>query len=85
MRRDSEAHLFGLPVAQWPKWLVLGIGAGGVFLCFLLDGITHEPLIKEFHFRGSFFLTFFQFLGFSALSLPTAVRIATGKLTLRAP
>jgi adenosine 3'-phospho 5'-phosphosulfate transporter B3 len=82
---DQSAHLFGVPVSAWPKWLILLIGAGGIFLCFLLDGITHEHLIKDFAIRGTFFLTFFQFLGYSALSLPTAIRVITGKLTLRAP
>jgi adenosine 3'-phospho 5'-phosphosulfate transporter B3 len=85
MLRDAEAQLFGFPVAHWPKWLILMVGAGGIFLCFLLDGITHEHLIKHYHFHGTFFLTFFQFLGYSALSFPTAIRIASGSLSLRAP
>jgi adenosine 3'-phospho 5'-phosphosulfate transporter B3 len=85
MLLSTEPHLFGFPVSHWPKWLILLIGAGGVFLCFLLDGIAHEHLIKHYHFHGTFFLTFFQFLGYSALSFPTAIRILTGKLSLRAP
>jgi adenosine 3'-phospho 5'-phosphosulfate transporter B3 len=85
MLREAEAQLFGFPVTHWPKWLVLIVGAGGIFICFLLDGITHEYLIKDYHFHGTFFLTFFQFLGYSALSFRTGIRIATGSLSLRAP
>lgn len=79
------AHLLGFSVANWPRWLVMLIGAGGVFLCFLLHGIAHEKLIKHYNIRETFFLTFIQFVGYSALSLPTAGAIVTGKRQLRAP
>jgi adenosine 3'-phospho 5'-phosphosulfate transporter B3 len=80
-----DAHIFGLSVAAWPKWLVLMVGAGGIFTSFILDGIAHEHLIKHYHFHGTFFLTFIQFVGYSALSLPTAQRILTRRVSLTAP
>jgi adenosine 3'-phospho 5'-phosphosulfate transporter B3 len=81
----TDAHLLGISVSSWPRGFTLLAGAGGVFLCFVLDGIAHEHLIKRYQFHGTFFLTFAEFLGFSALSLPTACRIVTGRIRLAAP
>jgi drug/metabolite transporter (DMT)-like permease len=39
---------------------------------------------RDYHFHGTFFLRFFQFLGYSALSFPTAIRIVKGTHVLRA-
>jgi adenosine 3'-phospho 5'-phosphosulfate transporter B3 len=61
------------------------VGAGGIFLSFLLDGIAHEHLIKHYQFNDTFFLTLIQFIGYSALSFPTLIQIITGKIRLRAP
>jgi adenosine 3'-phospho 5'-phosphosulfate transporter B3 len=82
---QPDPQIFGLDVATWPKWTVLLIGAGGIFVCFLLHGIAHEHLIKHYDFCQTFFLTLIQFLGYSALSLRTGVHILTGKVRLAAP
>jgi adenosine 3'-phospho 5'-phosphosulfate transporter B3 len=59
--------------------------AGGVFGSFLLHGVAHEHLIKRYHLSQTFFLTCIQFLGYSALSLPTLIKILRGRHELRAP
>jgi adenosine 3'-phospho 5'-phosphosulfate transporter B3 len=82
---QPEAEIFGVTVTAWPRWVVLFIGTGGVFVCFLLNGIAHEHLIKRYHITGTFFLTFIQFLGYSALSLRTGVQILTRHFRLAAP
>lgn len=82
---QASAHLLGFSVEKWPRWLVMLVGAGGVFLCFLLHGIAHEKLIKHYNIRETFFLTFIQFVGYSALSLPTFGAVVAGKRQLRAP
>jgi adenosine 3'-phospho 5'-phosphosulfate transporter B3 len=84
MGGTPEAQLFGFSVERWPRWLILLTGASGIFICFLLDGIAHEHLIKHFEFHDTFFLTLIQFLGYSALSFPTFIQIVTGKAKLRA-
>jgi adenosine 3'-phospho 5'-phosphosulfate transporter B3 len=61
------------------------VGAGGVFVSFILDGVAHEHLITHYRFHGTFFLTFIQFLGYSALSLRTAHRVITRQVSLTAP
>jgi adenosine 3'-phospho 5'-phosphosulfate transporter B3 len=82
---QNEAHIFGILVTSWPRWVVLLVGAGGVFLCFLLHGIAHEHLIKGYHINETFFLTFIQFIGYSALSFKTLLHIISGKVQLKAP
>ena len=81
---QQDAHLLGFSVAKWPRWLVLFVGAGGIFLCFLLHGIAHEHLIKHYKLKETFFLTFIQFMGYSALSFPTALNILCGRVQLKA-
>lgn len=82
---QNEAHIFCFSVATWPKWIILLIGSAGVFGSFLLHGIAHENLIKNFKLTETFFLTFFQFIGYSAFSLPTFFKIIFGRYTLKAP
>lgn len=81
---QQDAHILGFSVASWPRWLVLLTGAGGIFVCFLLHGIAHEHLIKHYKLKETFFLTFIQFMGYSALSFPTAINIIRGKVQLKA-
>jgi adenosine 3'-phospho 5'-phosphosulfate transporter B3 len=80
-----KAYLFGYPVDHWPRWLVLVISASGIFICFLLHGIAHEHLVKSFQLKEVCFLTCIQFLGHSALSFPTGIKILTRKQQLKAP
>ena len=82
---DDEAHIFCLSVETWPKWVIFLVGIVGVFGSFLLFGIAHEDLIERFKFTETFFLTFFQFVGYSAFSLPTFFQIIFHKYTLKAP
>ena len=84
-QKDQEAHLFCFPVSHWPKGLILFISSSGVFGAFLLHGVAHENLIKHYHISETFFLTFFQFIGYSLLSLPTLIHIMTKKIKLKAP
>lgn len=84
-QENNDAHLFCISVSTWPKWLVMLIGSAGIFGSFLLHGIAHEDLIKNFKLTETFFLTFFQFIGYSAFSLPTFFKIIFHKYTLRAP
>lgn len=82
---SEEAHLFCLSVSNWPKWIILLVCAFGIFGGFLLQGVAHEKLIKEFTFKESIFLTFIQFVGYAALSFPTLFKIITNRSTLKAP
>lgn len=82
---QSEAHIFCLSVSTWPKWLILLIGSSGIFCSFLLHGIAHENLIKNFKLTETFFLTFFQFVGYSMFSLSTFVSILFKRHELKAP
>jgi adenosine 3'-phospho 5'-phosphosulfate transporter B3 len=79
-----EAQLFGFSVERWPRLFIMLVGASGIFISFLLDGIAHEHLISQFSFNDTFFLTLIQFIGYSALSFPTLIQIVTGKVRLRA-
>lgn len=82
----DDAHLFCLSVDNWPKWLILLIGSVGIFGSFLLHGIAHESLIKNFKLTETFFLTFIQFVGYSFFSLPTFFKIVFVKtVKLNAP
>jgi adenosine 3'-phospho 5'-phosphosulfate transporter B3 len=82
---QPEPHILGILVTSWPRWVILAVGAGGVFFCFLLHGIAHEHLIKGYHLNETFFLTFIQFIGYSALSLKTLFHVLSGKVQLKAP
>ncbi|OHT01233.1 Adenosine 3'-phospho 5'-phosphosulfate transporter 2 [Tritrichomonas foetus] len=83
--KENEAHIFCISVASWPKWAILLLASFGIFGSFLLSSISHEYLIKHYHFSEAFFLTFVQFLGYSLLSLPTFFKIITGKEKIKAP
>jgi adenosine 3'-phospho 5'-phosphosulfate transporter B3 len=85
MGTDAETRLFGFSVSSWPKWLILLVGSGGIFVTFLIEGICHEHLIKKYHFQGTFFLPFFQFLGYASLSAKALILILSGRLPLTAP
>jgi adenosine 3'-phospho 5'-phosphosulfate transporter B3 len=82
---QPEAQILGFSVTSWPRSVVLLVGGGGIFVCFLLHGIAHEHLIKHYQLSETFFLTFIQFMGYSALSLPTLFQILSVRFQLKAP
>lgn len=82
---DPDAHIFCISVKTWPKWSILLVGSIGIFGSFLLHGIAQEDLIEHFKITETFFLTFFQFLGYSLFSLPTFFKIIFHEYTLKAP
>lgn len=81
---DSEAHLLCVNVSSWPRWLIMLVSASGIFVSFLLNGVAHESLFTNYKINQTLFLTFVQFVGYAALSLPTAFKIITGKIKLQA-
>lgn len=83
---ETEARLFGFSVEKWPKSVIMVVAAAGVFATFLLHGIAHEKLCRQYAFSESLFLTFAQFTGYAALALPTLIgNVRTGMKELHAP
>ncbi|KAH0791044.1 adenosine 3'-phospho 5'-phosphosulfate transporter 2 isoform X1 [Histomonas meleagridis] len=81
----ESPHLFCIDLQNCPHWLILTIGAIGVFGSFLLHGLAHEKLYKYYHFSETVFLTFAQFLGYASLSLPSAIKLFKNRSEIKTP
>ena len=81
---EHQIYIFGYNITRWPRWAILFLGAGGVFLSFVLQGTSQEQLYHKYHYKETIFFTFVQFFGYFTLTIPYFIRVVTKKEKLKA-
>ena len=81
----DDVKLFGFSISHLPSWLILVIGAGGIFLSFLVQGTAQEAIYTNYSFRESVFFTFVQFFGYWLFTSHYFFKIITKKVRLHSP
>ena len=81
----AQTTIFGISLANLPRWGILLIGVVGIYTSFLLQGIAHEKLISYYHFKESLFMTLVQFISYMMFSIRYGISIILKKKQLIAP
>lgn len=81
---SNPITIFGFAVDAWPKWAIMCVGAFGVFVPFLLQGMAQEALYEKTEFCETGFFTLVQFFGYFIPTFPYLLAVLRGKKRLHA-
>jgi adenosine 3'-phospho 5'-phosphosulfate transporter B3 len=82
--QERDIRIFGLAISHWPRWLILILGASGIFISFLVQGTSQEALYTNSEFNETIFFTLIQFFGYFLLTSGFFFRLVTNRVRLHA-